>query len=155
MLSSSKNCMFIFKSQAAVRSRALGFTGEGAYNETYTVTTEKPVTQMVMKLQREDFLPSTPSPTPLKQPRTSLSFQSSPCRGWGQEQLLLCTCTFSEVKQPLTGQILPVPPPRNRRTTVCCGGVLLERTARVCVQVLPPQEDTTGEGAELRANGAA
>lgn len=35
MLSSSKNCMFIFKSQAAVRSRALGFTGEGAYNETY------------------------------------------------------------------------------------------------------------------------
>lgn len=32
--SSSNNCAFMVKSQAAVRSRALGLTGEGPYNET-------------------------------------------------------------------------------------------------------------------------
>lgn len=32
--SSSSNCAFMVKSQAAVRSRALGLTGEGPYNET-------------------------------------------------------------------------------------------------------------------------
>lgn len=47
MLSSSTNC--IFKSQAAVRSRALGFTGEGAYNETYNHDRRKTVTKMDMK----------------------------------------------------------------------------------------------------------
>lgn len=32
--SSSNNCAFMVKSQAAVRSRALGLTGEGPYDET-------------------------------------------------------------------------------------------------------------------------
>lgn len=35
--SSSNNCAFMVKSQAAVRSRALGLTGEGPYNETTAV----------------------------------------------------------------------------------------------------------------------
>lgn len=35
-----------------------------------TITKEKPVTEMVMKLERENFLPSKPSPMLLKQQRT-------------------------------------------------------------------------------------
>lgn len=46
-----------------------------------TITKEKPVTEMVMKLERENFLSSKPSPMLLKQQRTSLSYQSG--RGWG------------------------------------------------------------------------
>lgn len=73
MLSSSKNCMFIFKSQAAVRSRALGFTGEGAYNETYNHNKSKTCNRKVMRPDRA--VPSTPSPTLLQEQRTDLSYQ--------------------------------------------------------------------------------
>jgi len=66
-----------------------------------TITKEKPVTEMVMKMERENFLPSKPSPVLLKQQRTRLSYQSGGHDSWSAPRVISGRTAFDRANSSL------------------------------------------------------
>lgn len=150
MLSSSKNCMFIFKSQAAVRSRALGFTGEGAYNETYNHNKRKTCNRNGHEAGEREF-PSKQALSHAAQTATNKP-ELPECSGQGGRN---SSCSAPRIILGQKGRILPCATPtgQTHNGTLQWGPAESNRAGFWAGPVT-----SAGHGprsAELQANGGA